>query len=163
FNARDPPVPLRAPSSAEGRVALRGSRWPRFQRGGAPRSPPPPPPPPPPRRPPPARRAPPCPPPRPSSRRPSRRSPPLPPAPGPEAGALATLLVALVPTGIGALVSWDWEGSVWPFLLAGLLAPGGSQIMYVLAIRDAGPSRTAVLVGMAPLVSVTIALTVLAE
>jgi drug/metabolite transporter (DMT)-like permease len=83
--------------------------------------------------------------------------------PDPEAGALVTVLVALVPCGIGALVSWDWEGSVWPFLLAGLLAPGGSQIMYVLAIRDAGPSRTAVLVGMAPLVSVTIALTVLAE
>ena len=83
--------------------------------------------------------------------------------PDPEAGALATALVALVPCGIGALVYWDWDGSLWPFLLAGLLAPGGSQILFVLAIRDAGPSRTAVLVGMAPLVSVTIALAVLGE
>ncbi|HZR91240.1 MAG TPA: DMT family transporter [Gaiellaceae bacterium] len=83
--------------------------------------------------------------------------------PDPEAGALATALVALVPCGSVALASWDWGGRVWPFLLAGLLAPGGSQILYVLAIRDAGPSRTAVLVGTAPLVSVTIALAALGE
>ena len=83
--------------------------------------------------------------------------------PDPEAGALVTALVALVPCGLGAVIAWDWDGSLWPFLLAGLLAPGGSQILYVLAIRDAGPSRTAVLVGMAPLVSVTIALTILSE
>ncbi len=81
----------------------------------------------------------------------------------PEAGALATAIVALVPCGIGALIAWDWAGAIWPFLLAGLLAPGGSQLLYVLAVRDAGPSRTAVLVGMAPLASVTIALTILGE
>jgi drug/metabolite transporter (DMT)-like permease len=83
--------------------------------------------------------------------------------PDAEAGALATTLVALATCGLAALVSWDWDGSLWPFFLAGLIAPGGSQILYVLAIRDAGPSRTAVLVGMAPLVSVTIAFTVLDE
>jgi drug/metabolite transporter (DMT)-like permease len=83
--------------------------------------------------------------------------------PDPEAGALVTALVALIPCGIGALVAWDWDGTLWPFIIAGLLAPGGSQLLYVLAIRDAGPSRTAVLVGMAPLVSVTIAFAVLGE
>jgi drug/metabolite transporter (DMT)-like permease len=83
--------------------------------------------------------------------------------PDAEAGALATTLVALATCGLGAVVDWDWDGSLWPFFLAGLIAPGGSQILFVLAIRDAGPSRTAVLVGMAPLVSVTIAFTVLDE
>jgi drug/metabolite transporter (DMT)-like permease len=83
--------------------------------------------------------------------------------PDPEAGALATALVALVPCGAIALANGEWQGAVWPFLLAGLLAPGVSQTFYVLAVRDIGPSRAAVLVGMAPLVSVTIALLVLDE
>lgn len=83
--------------------------------------------------------------------------------PDPEAGALATALVALVPCGAIALANSEWQGSVWPFLLAGLLAPGVSQTFYVLAVRDIGPSRSAVLVGTAPLVSVTIALLVLDE
>jgi drug/metabolite transporter (DMT)-like permease len=51
----------------------------------------------------------------------------------------------------------------WPFLLAGVLAPGGSQILFTLAVREAGPSRTSVAVGTAPLVAVAIALTVLGE
>jgi drug/metabolite transporter (DMT)-like permease len=81
----------------------------------------------------------------------------------PEVGALATAIVALVPCGVVALATADWRGDVLPFLLAGLIAPGGSQILYVLAIRDAGPSRTSVLVGAAPLVSVTIAFVALGE
>jgi len=83
--------------------------------------------------------------------------------PDPEAGALATTLVALVPCGAIAVAGGEWHGYVWPFVLAGLLAPGASQTFYVLAVRDLGPSRAAVLVGMAPLVSVTIALLVLGE
>ena len=83
--------------------------------------------------------------------------------PDPEAGALATAIVALVPCGAIALAGGEWHGAVWPFLLAGLLAPGASQIFYVVAVRDIGPSRAAVLVGTAPLVSVTIALLVLDE
>jgi uncharacterized membrane protein len=83
--------------------------------------------------------------------------------PDPEAGALATALVALVPLGAIAIANGEWHGTVWPFLLAGLLAPGASQTFYVLAVRDIGPSRSAVLVGTAPLVSVTIALLVLDE
>ncbi|PWU18789.1 MAG: hypothetical protein C5B48_14400, partial [Candidatus Rokuibacteriota bacterium] len=83
--------------------------------------------------------------------------------PDPEAGALATALVALVPCGAITLVGGEWHGDVWPFVAAGLLAPGASQNFYVLAVRDLGPSRAAVLVGMAPLVSVTIALVVLGE
>ncbi len=81
----------------------------------------------------------------------------------PEVGALVTALVALVPCGVIVVADSEWRGEIWPFLLAGLLAPGASQILYVLAIRDAGPSRTAVLVGTAPLVSVAIALIALGE
>jgi drug/metabolite transporter (DMT)-like permease len=51
----------------------------------------------------------------------------------------------------------------WPFLLAGVIAPGGSQILFTLAVREAGPSRTAVAMGSAPLVAVAIALTALGE
>jgi drug/metabolite transporter (DMT)-like permease len=53
--------------------------------------------------------------------------------------------------------------AAWPFALAGLIAPGGSQILFTLAIRDAGPSRTSVLVGSAPLFSVVIAVVLLSE
>ena len=84
-------------------------------------------------------------------------------APDAEAGALATAITAVIPCGIVALAGAEWHGSIWPFLLVGLLAPGASQIFYVRAVRDIGPSRAAVLVGTAPLVSVTIALLVLGE
>jgi drug/metabolite transporter (DMT)-like permease len=83
--------------------------------------------------------------------------------PDPEAGALACTLVALVPCGGVALAGAEWHGRIWPFLLAGLLAPGSSQLLFVFAIRDLGPSRAAVLVGTAPLVSVSIALIALGE
>jgi drug/metabolite transporter (DMT)-like permease len=75
-----------------------------------------------------------------------------------ELGAFATTLAALVPVGIVALARFDWSSRVWPYLLAGLLAPGASQVLYVVAVREAGPSRTALVVGAAPLVSVTIAI-----
>jgi drug/metabolite transporter (DMT)-like permease len=80
-----------------------------------------------------------------------------------ELGAFATILAALIPVSIGALIRFDWSGPLWPYLLAGLLAPGASQILYVAAVRDAGASRTALVVGAAPLVSVTIALAALGE
>ena len=75
-----------------------------------------------------------------------------------EAGAVVTGFVALGVTGTLALFSLPWQGAVWPFFLAGLLAPGGSQFLYVRAVREVGPSRAAVVVGAAPLVAVTIAL-----
>lgn len=80
-----------------------------------------------------------------------------------ELGAFATVLAALIPVGIVAVVRFDWSWHVWPYLLAGLLAPGASQILYVIGVRDAGSSRTALVVGAAPLVSVTIALAFFGE
>lgn len=54
-------------------------------------------------------------------------------------------------------------GGLWPFLLAGILAPGLSQLFFFHAVRDAGASRTSVVVGVAPLVAVAIALIALGE
>jgi drug/metabolite transporter (DMT)-like permease len=84
-------------------------------------------------------------------------------SPDAEAGALVTGLVALCVTGAIALASLPWSGSLWPFLLAGIIAPGGSQMLYTRAVKEVGPSRASVVVGAAPLVAVTIALTVLRE
>jgi drug/metabolite transporter (DMT)-like permease len=50
-----------------------------------------------------------------------------------------------------------------PFLAAGLVAPGVSQILLTVAVRDAGASRAAMFMGMAPLISILIALTLLDE
>jgi drug/metabolite transporter (DMT)-like permease len=83
---------------------------------------------------------------------------------GPDAaaGALATVLAAAAVGVAAAAVRHDLHGA-WPFLLAGLLAPGGSQVLFTLAIREVGASRTSVAVGAAPLVSVGIALLFLDE
>ena len=54
-------------------------------------------------------------------------------------------------------------GDLWPFALAGVLVPGVSQILLIIAVRDAGPSRAAILIGTAPLMSVAIALVLLGE
>jgi drug/metabolite transporter (DMT)-like permease len=49
------------------------------------------------------------------------------------------------------------------FALAGLLAPGLSQLLFMLAIRDAGSSRASVVVGTAPLFGATMAVALLGE
>lgn len=54
-------------------------------------------------------------------------------------------------------------GGAWPFLLAGLLQPGVGQLLVTLAVREAGASRASVVLGSAPLASVTIALIFLGE
>lgn len=83
--------------------------------------------------------------------------------PDAEAGALVTGIVALAVTGAFAAASRAWNGDLWPFLAAGIIAPGGSQLLYVRAVKEVGASRASVVVGAAPLVAVTIALTVFGE
>ncbi len=51
----------------------------------------------------------------------------------------------------------------WKFFLAGLLAPGLSQILFTRSIEEAGASRTSVTVGAAPLFALAIAFTLLGE
>jgi drug/metabolite transporter (DMT)-like permease len=85
----------------------------------------------------------------------------------PEAGALVIAGVAAfasVPTGIAAAVAEGVKpGDLWPFALAGAFVPGCTQLLFIVAVRDAGPSRAAILIGTAPLASVVIALAVLGE
>lgn len=84
----------------------------------------------------------------------------------PEIGAVVILAV-------GMLVVWllavpvldevdDWA-ALWVFFAIGALVPGASQILFILAVRDAGPSRAAILIGVAPLISVGLALVLLDE
>jgi uncharacterized membrane protein len=84
-------------------------------------------------------------------------------AAGPEAGALYTVLAALAFTLPFAVFQGAELAGIWPFLLAGLLGPGLSQLLFTLAVNEAGPSRTSVVVGTAPLFSVAIALVFLDE
>jgi drug/metabolite transporter (DMT)-like permease len=85
----------------------------------------------------------------------------------PVLAAFATATVALAVTvviGIAATVGESLHAlDLWPFVLAGAIAPGLSQVLFTLAISGAGAARTAVLMGTAPLVSVAIALVVLNE
>ncbi len=82
----------------------------------------------------------------------------------PAAGTLFTILPALLVTAVATAVRGEWDlASAWPFLLAGLLAPGISQVLFTFAVRDAGASRASVMVGTAPLFSVAIALLFLDE
>jgi len=77
-------------------------------------------------------------------------------------GALAMLVWATGLTVVAALPQHDLHRS-WQFFLAGLLAPGCSQVLFMRSVREAGPSRTSVTVGTAPLITVAIALVFLHE
>jgi drug/metabolite transporter (DMT)-like permease len=83
------------------------------------------------------------------------------------------LVPPLVPAAVGALlmqvatfavlcVAAGIQGGITvhgllPFLLAGAIAPGLSNLFITVAIREAGASRASVAFGMAPLFAVTIA------
>jgi len=83
------------------------------------------------------------------------------------AGAVAMLAVATTAAALLAIPSFAGGGfaasDLWPFAIAGIVAPGAAQIILIMAVRDAGPSRAAILIGTAPLISVGIALTILDE
>jgi drug/metabolite transporter (DMT)-like permease len=85
----------------------------------------------------------------------------------PEVGAVVIPTVAFllatvisVPSLIGDTIH---ASDLWPFAVAGLLVPGVSQVLFIVAVRDAGPSRAAILIGTAPLMSVGLALIFLDE
>ena len=84
-----------------------------------------------------------------------------------EAAALVTTFLAGVCCVALALAKRDvagvdW-GATWPFFVTGLFAPGISQIFFTRAVGLIGPSRTAVLVGVSPVLSAAIAVVVLDE
>jgi transporter family protein len=75
---------------------------------------------------------------------------------------VATVCTAFVVALAAAVFQFDPRGA-WPFLLLGVLAPGASQILFTLAVKEVGASRTSVVVGGAPLVAVVLALVFLDE
>jgi uncharacterized membrane protein len=85
----------------------------------------------------------------------------------PELGALVAATIGAVASTALAAPSAAASGvelsELWPFFVAGLIAPGASQIFLTLAVRHAGPSRAAIFMGTAPLMSILIALTLLDE
>ena len=87
--------------------------------------------------------------------------------PGVELATVSTVLGALVVALVAAVAEAPSRGvhagAAWPFLLAGILQPGIGQLLVTLAIREAGASRASVVFGVAPLISVTIALLFLGE
>ena len=84
--------------------------------------------------------------------------------------ALGTVVIATTAFVIAALLAVPSvvsegldAGELVPFALIGLVVPGFSQLLFVLAVRYAGPSRAAILIGTAPLGSVLLALALLDE
>ena len=75
--------------------------------------------------------------------------------------ALAAFAVAFAATPLGS--SDADAGDLAVFALIGALAPGGSQLLFTLAVRDAGAARTSVVVGAAPLLTVVLGLALLDE
>src|SRR4029077_11848068 len=67
----------------------------------------------------------------------------------PGAAALATVATATCVALFATVFRHDYHHA-WPFLLAGVLAPGGSQILFTLAVAEIGASRPPVAVGAAP-------------
>jgi drug/metabolite transporter (DMT)-like permease len=84
-----------------------------------------------------------------------------------EVGAIVIAPVALVVSLVVAAAVGDLAhihpDDLWPFFLIGLLVPGASQIVFINSIRLAGPSRAAILIGVAPLVSALLAIVFLGE
>jgi drug/metabolite transporter (DMT)-like permease len=79
-------------------------------------------------------------------------------------GAFLTVLPAFGVALVAAVAAGEWQfGGLWPFFLAGLLGPGVSQVLFTLAVRDAGASRTSATVGTAPLFAVAFAVVLLGE
>jgi drug/metabolite transporter (DMT)-like permease len=82
----------------------------------------------------------------------------------PEAGSFLTIVPACAVTALVTAARGDLDlAGAWPFVLAGLLAPGIAQILFTFGVRDAGASRTSVTVGTAPLFAVATALVFLDE
>lgn len=84
--------------------------------------------------------------------------------------AVGSVVIASTALGVAAVLALPSTvadgiavGELWPFLLIGFFVPGCSQILFILAVRYAGPSRAAILIGTAPLGSVLLALALLDE
>ena len=90
-------------------------------------------------------------------------------APGidPDAASLVTTAVACLLCVAIAAAFGQWSGvpwgDTWPFLVAGTVAPGITQVLFTRAVGLIGPSRTTILVGASPVLSAAIAIAFLDE
>ena len=86
--------------------------------------------------------------------------------PDPAAGALVTATVGLLvtlPIAVGVSGSDIVSSDIWPFVLAGLIAPGVAGLLFTLAVELAGAARAALLVTAAPLLAAVPAFLLLDE
>ncbi len=89
-------------------------------------------------------------------------------APSILAGSFVMTFGAFCVVSLVALVSgvtssdFDLE-ALWPFMVIGAVVPGTTQMLYVQAVRDAGASRTQVVMSTAPLVAAVLAVALLNE
>src|SRR6266542_5030310 len=72
---------------------------------------------------------------------------------------VAVLVDLVVSAGPDDLTSSE----LWPFLIAGLMAPGAAGLLFILAVELAGATRTAVLITAAPLLAAVPAFLLLGE
>jgi drug/metabolite transporter, DME family len=86
--------------------------------------------------------------------------------PDPPAGSFVTATVGLIVTLPVALASGGdslLSSRIWPFLVAGLIAPGAAGLLFTLAVELAGAARAALLVTAAPLIAAVPAFLLLGE
>jgi len=84
-----------------------------------------------------------------------------------EAASLVTTVIACLVCAVLAVAKGDYSElawrDTWAFFATGLFAPGISQILFTRAVGVIGPSRTAILVGISPVLSAAIAVAWLGE
>ena len=84
----------------------------------------------------------------------------------PVVGAAIVTAVAFLAGALLALptiVDGGASADLWRFFAIGTLVPGMSQVLFIYGVEAAGPSRAAILIGTAPLLSVLLALAFLDE
>jgi drug/metabolite transporter (DMT)-like permease len=83
---------------------------------------------------------------------------------GAAAAGLIGLATSLVIAAAADVTAGDAHpADVWRFFLVGVFVPGLSSILFARAVRDAGPSRVAIVIGTAPALSAFLAITLLGE
>jgi drug/metabolite transporter (DMT)-like permease len=84
----------------------------------------------------------------------------------PVVGAAVVTAVAFLVGAVLALptiLDGGTSTDLWRFFAIGALVPGMSQVLFIYGVEAAGPSRAAILIGTAPLLSVLLALVLLDE
>lgn len=73
--------------------------------------------------------------------------------------AAFVLVVAATTVGLGGLLTWH----VWPFVVAGIVAPGLARLVYYVGVHRVGASRASALASAQPLFAVAMAILFLGE